>query len=118
MIFKYLAKVVEEIGDENVVQGITNNASNYVNDRMRLMEKRKKLYWTLCATHCIDLMLKDIGKLKVHANTLSPIRQVVKFIYGYTWVLSLMRIFTTKSWTYLFNNYKVCYNISHFPKSL
>ena len=39
-------------------------------------------------------MLKDIEKLKVHTNTLSQARQVVKFIYGHTWVLSLTRTFT------------------------
>ncbi|RVW97199.1 hypothetical protein CK203_029942 [Vitis vinifera] len=65
LMFKYLDEVVEEIGEENVVQGITDNASNY-----------------------------DIGKLNVHATTLSRARQVVKFIYGHTWVLSLMRTFT------------------------
>ncbi|RVW81720.1 hypothetical protein CK203_049553 [Vitis vinifera] len=94
LMFKYLDEVVEEIGEENVVQVITNNASNYVNAGMRLMEKRSRLWWTPCAAHCIDLMLEDIGKLNVHATTLSRARQVVKFIYGHTWVLSLMRTFT------------------------
>ena len=42
-MFKYLNEMVEEIGEENVVQVITGNASNYVNVGMRLMEKRKKL---------------------------------------------------------------------------
>ncbi|WKA11308.1 hypothetical protein VitviT2T_028819 [Vitis vinifera] len=94
LMFKYLDEVVEEIGEENVVQVITDNASNYVNAGMRLMEKRSRLWWTPCAAHCIDLMLEDIGKLNVHATTLSRARQVVKFIYGHTWVLSLMRTFT------------------------
>ena len=58
------------------------------------MKKRGKLWWTPCAAHCIDLMLKDIGKINVHANTLAKGRQVVKFRYGHTWVLSLMRTFT------------------------
>ncbi|XP_059598128.1 uncharacterized protein LOC104881306 [Vitis vinifera] len=93
-MFKYLDEVVEEIGEENVVQVITDNASNYVNAGMRLMEKRSRLWWTPCAAHCIDLMLEDIGKLNVHATTLSRARQVVKFIYRHTWVLSLMRTFT------------------------
>ncbi|RVW84750.1 hypothetical protein CK203_046693 [Vitis vinifera] len=84
----------KKIGEENVVQVITDNASNYVNVGMRLMEKRSRLWWTLCAAHCIDLMLEDIGKLNGHATTLSRARQVVKFIYGHTWVLSLMRTFT------------------------
>ena len=61
---------------------------------MRLMEKRSRLWWTPYAVHCIDLMLEDIGKLNVHATTLSRATQVVKFIYGHTWVLSLMRTFT------------------------
>ncbi|KAJ9698985.1 hypothetical protein PVL29_007853 [Vitis rotundifolia] len=94
LMFKYLDEVVEEIGEENVMQVITDNASNYVNAGMRLMEKMRKLWWTPCATHCIDLMLEDIGKLNVHATTLSRARQVVKFIYGHSWVLSLMRTFT------------------------
>ena len=94
LMFKYLDEVVEEIGEENVVQVITDNASNYVNDGMRLMEKMRRLWWTPGAAHCIDLMLEDIGKLNVHATTLSRARQVVKFIYGHTWVLSLMRTFT------------------------
>ena len=48
-------------------------------------------------TLCCSLYRFDvgyIGKLNVHANTLAKSRQVVKFIYGHTWVLSLMRTFT------------------------
>ena len=79
---------------KSIVQVITDNASNYVNAGMRLMEKRRRLWWTPCAAHCIDLMLEDIGKINVHDTTLARARQVVKFIYGHTWVLSLMRTFT------------------------
>ena len=86
--------LIEEIGEENVVQVITDNASNYVNAGMRLMEKKRRLWWTPYAAHCIDLMLEDIGKVNVHDTTLARARQVVKFIYGHTWVLSLMRTFT------------------------
>ena len=58
------------------------------------MEKRRRLWWTPCAAHCIDLMLEDVGKRNVHTNTLLRARQVVKFIYGHIWVLSLMTTFT------------------------
>ena len=84
LMFTYLDDVAEEIGEENVVQVITDNASNYVNAGMRLMEKRRKLWLTPCAAHCIDLMLEDIGKVNVHDTTLARARQVVKFIYGHT----------------------------------
>ena len=78
LMFKYLDDVVEEIGEENVMQAITDNASNYVNAEMRLMEKRRRLWWTPCAAHCIDLMLEDIGKVTVHDTTLAQARQVVR----------------------------------------
>ena len=58
LILKYLDEVVEEIEKENVVQVITDNASNYVNAEMRLMEKKRRLWWISCAAHCIDLMLE------------------------------------------------------------
>ena len=110
LMFKYLDDVVEEIEEKNVVQAITDNASNYVNDRMRLMEKRRRLWWTPCAAHCIDLMLEDIGKVNVHDTTLARARQVVKFIYGHTWVLSLMRTFTK-------NHELLCPAITQFATS-
>ena len=40
LMFKYLDEVVEEIEEENVVQVITDNVSNYVNAGMRLMKKK------------------------------------------------------------------------------
>jgi len=58
--------VVEEIGEENVIQIVTDNGANYKAVRELLMQKRKKLYWTPCATHCIDLMLEDFEK-KYHS---------------------------------------------------
>ena len=39
-------------------------------------------------------MLEDVRKLNVYDNTLLQARQVVKFIYGQTWVFILMRTFT------------------------
>ena len=55
--------IVEEVGEESVVQVVTDNGSNYVLEGKLLEEKRKHIYWTPCATYCIDLMLEDIGKL-------------------------------------------------------
>lgn len=73
------------------IQVISPNAGNYENAGMKLMEKRKKLWWTPCAAHCIDSILADIGKLKIHHETLMQAKQLVKFIYRHTSVLSLMR---------------------------
>jgi len=61
-ICKMLDDIVEEIGEENVVQIVTDNAANYKAVGELLMKKRKTLYWTPCAAHCIDLMLEDFEK--------------------------------------------------------
>ncbi|XP_027907629.1 uncharacterized protein LOC114166942 [Vigna unguiculata] len=52
----------EEIGEDNVVQVVTDGASNFVAAGKMLEEKRTKLFWSLCAAHCLDLILEDIGK--------------------------------------------------------
>ena len=68
-LFQLLDSLLQEIGEENVIQVVTHSASTYVSTSEKLMEKKRKIFWNPCATHCIDLMLHDIGDLPVHANT-------------------------------------------------
>jgi len=93
-LFTLLDSVVEEIGESNVVQVITDGASNYVKAGKLLMEKREKIFWSPCAAHCIDLMLSDIGKLPIHQDTISKAKTITNFIYRHCLVLNLMRKFT------------------------
>ena len=66
-----LDEVVDEVGEENVVQLVTNNAANYKLAGEMLMKKRKCLFWTPCAAHCLDLMLEDFEKkIKDHKCTI------------------------------------------------
>jgi len=46
-IFKMVDDIVEKVGEENVIQVVIDNATNYKEARELLMQKRKKLYWTL-----------------------------------------------------------------------
>ncbi|XP_020963400.1 uncharacterized protein LOC107645034 [Arachis ipaensis] len=69
-IFELLDGIVEEIGEQSVVQVVTDNGSNYVLAGKLLMEKRPNLFWTPCAAHCLDLMLEDIGKLPLIQKTI------------------------------------------------
>eukprot|EP00253_Pinus_taeda_P028843 PITA_28843 len=91
LLFQLLDQVVEEVGVANVVQIITDNASNYVLAGKLLEEKHKTIFWTPCAAHCIDLMLEDIGKLDWVRNTIDHAKSITKFIYNHTLILSLMR---------------------------
>ncbi|KAL5698032.1 hypothetical protein ACHQM5_029120 [Ranunculus cassubicifolius] len=88
--------IIEEVGEKNVVQIVTDNAPNYVSAGKLLMRKRKHLYWTPCAAHCIDLILEKIGELKRMDTLITKSKEIAKFIYNHTWVLDKMRSFTEK----------------------
>ena len=45
-VFEMLDAIVERIGEENVVQVVTDNAANYKAAERLLIGKRKRLFWT------------------------------------------------------------------------
>ncbi|ERM99473.1 hypothetical protein AMTR_s05067p00004370, partial [Amborella trichopoda] len=63
-------QIVEEVGDKHVVQFITDNARVCVSAGSKLMDKTKHLVWTSCAAYSIDLMLEEIGEIKIVKETL------------------------------------------------
>ena len=84
-------EVVEEVGVQNVVQVIIDNASNYVEVGRLLEEKHAPIWWTPCAAHCLDLMLEDIGKIDWLRKCVKQAKCITRYIYNHTWVLTLMR---------------------------
>ncbi|XLT37662.1 hypothetical protein HN873_068954, partial [Arachis hypogaea] len=93
-MFELLDGIVEEIGEQNVVQVVIDNGSNYVLAGKLLMEKRPNLFWTPCAAHCLDLMLEDIGKLPLIQKTIKSAISLVSFTYSHSSTLSMLRQFT------------------------
>ncbi|XP_077242611.1 uncharacterized protein LOC143883140 [Tasmannia lanceolata] len=89
-IYKLLVEVIKEVGEKNVVQIVTDNGSNYKKAEQKIMEKYH-IFWTPCAAHCIDRMLKDIGKTERVKNVVTEVRSVTNFLYNHGYVLSLMR---------------------------
>ncbi|RVW53209.1 hypothetical protein CK203_006825 [Vitis vinifera] len=93
-IFSLMDKVVKEVGEENVVQVVTDNEASFKAVGMLLMEKRKHLFWSACAAHCIDLMLEDIASMKQIKETLDQAKVIIGFIYNSLKVVNLMKVFT------------------------
>ncbi|GAV64526.1 DUF659 domain-containing protein [Cephalotus follicularis] len=94
-VFEMLDDIVERVGEENVVQVVTDNASNYKLAGEYLMEKRKHLFWTPCAAHCIDLILEDFEKkLDVHCVTIEKGRRITTYIYSRTCLFTWLKDFT------------------------
>ncbi|XP_057962814.1 uncharacterized protein LOC131154213 isoform X1 [Malania oleifera] len=92
--FRLMDEVVEEIGEENVVQVVTDNEAAMKAGGKLLMQKRPNLYWTACAAHCIDLILEDIGKKSNVKKVLEDARTITSFIYNHTWTVNFMKKFT------------------------
>ena len=87
-------KVVDEVGEENIVQVVTDNEASFKAADHMLMEKRKYLFWSLCAAYCIDLMLEDIGSVKSVKETLDDAKMITSFIYNSLKVVNVMKLFT------------------------
>lgn len=85
-----LKDVIQEVGEKNVVQIVTNNGNNFKKAGKKLIEKHN-LFWTPCAAHCIDFMLKDMGKLETVRNAVEDSRTITNFIYNHGYVLAMMR---------------------------
>ncbi|XP_073298397.1 uncharacterized protein [Primulina huaijiensis] len=93
-IYELLSKFVNRIGEQNVVQVVTDNASCNVRAGRLLENNFPHLYWTPCAAHYLDLMLEEIFKIpnlkKLHERAL----MVNGYIYNRPQLLSMMREFT------------------------
>jgi hypothetical protein len=90
-IFKILEEAILEVGEQNVVQVVTDSASNCVGAGKMIMEKYKKIYWTPCAAHCLDLLLHDLAKFPWINEVVRKGKQISHFIVNHQLTLSLYR---------------------------
>lgn len=90
-IFELVDRCIEDIGEKNVVQVVTDNASTNLSAAAMLKARRPKIFWTACAAHTVDLMLEDIGKLPSVEGIIVKGRALTVFLYAHTRVLALMR---------------------------
>jgi hypothetical protein len=91
MLANLLEKQIDKIDRENIVQVITDNGANFKSARRLLMESIPHLFWTLCAAHCLDLLLEDIGKIKSFITCMNQAKKVSRFLYKHGRLHSLMR---------------------------
>jgi len=96
-LFQILKDTILSIGEDNVVQIVTDNASNCFHANELLMEHFPKLFWKPCAEHCIDLALHNIGKIGWVQVNISQARKLVKFILKHRLSLSIFRKYKTRN---------------------
>lgn len=82
---------MDEVGEENVVQVMTDNEASFKAVGEMLMNKRKHLYWTPCAVHCVNLMLEEIGSTKHIKEVIDKSIKIIGVIYNSTQAVNHMR---------------------------
>ncbi|RZC76074.1 hypothetical protein C5167_001150 [Papaver somniferum] len=91
-VLEMLKEVIGEVGAENVVQVVTDNAPNFKCAGKWLMEQIK-VVWTPCASHCVNSMCKEISEVKKVAEVVMKCRRITVFMYNDDDVLHMMRKF-------------------------
>ena len=81
---------IEGIGRDKVVQVVTDNSHNLKEACMILMDRIPTLFWTPCAFQCLDLMLKDIGRLEQFKKRIQQARHLTTFVYRHPKFLCAM----------------------------
>ena len=67
-MYKLFESSIERIGQENVLQIITDNASENVKVGNMMMGAYPNICWTPCTAHCINLIFGDMFKVKPYAS--------------------------------------------------
>jgi len=86
-----LARNINSVGLDNIVQVVTDSASNCVGARKILQERFGGIVFAPCTAHCLDLLLEDIGKLTWTSHVIAEARAVVKFITNHHKSLAIYR---------------------------
>eukprot|EP01018_Ginkgo_biloba_P001542 Gb_19620 [translate_table: standard] len=63
-IANILIDAIESVSPSNVVQVITDNARVCKAARLLVEARYENIFWTPCAVHSLNLILKKIGKIK------------------------------------------------------
>ncbi|XP_041000438.1 uncharacterized protein LOC121246372 [Juglans microcarpa x Juglans regia] len=93
-LYELFRQVVEEVGVKNVLQVINNGEEQYTCAGRRLTDTFPTLFWTPCATCCIDLILEDFRNLEWINAVIEQARSISKFVYNHSLILNMVRRYT------------------------
>ena len=74
-----------------MVQVVTDNASNCRRMGRLLEAEFKSIVWTPCASHCLDLLMEDVGKLRWVQRIVEKAKAIVTFFTQKVKVLAMFR---------------------------
>ena len=87
-LFQLFYELVEWVSPLNVVYVMIDNATNYVLVGRLISQKHKHINWSPYATHYLNLIKKDIGKMDHIAELVRHVSNVTIFVYNHVALLS------------------------------
>lgn len=89
-IAEVISAAIEKVGPQQIVQVITDSASNCKASWDIIKENYPHVICSPCAAHCLDLLLEDWGKLSF-ASVVQQVADVVTFINGHEGSRAILR---------------------------
>ncbi|CAI5999255.1 unnamed protein product [Closterium sp. NIES-64] len=86
-----LRPVVEEVGPENVVAFCMDGGSNYAVAVKRLIQEWPHIQDVPCATHVMDLLLEDVGKMGWAKPVVDKGGEISSFVRNHHWTRGYLR---------------------------
>ncbi|XP_039145602.1 uncharacterized protein LOC120282824 [Dioscorea cayenensis subsp. rotundata] len=91
------SEIIEIVGPKNVVHMVTDNGANSKAAERKITEKYVNIYWSACAAHSINLIMKDISEMPTIHSLAILASKITVFIYNHKWVLNWLR--NQPNWT-------------------
>jgi hypothetical protein len=104
-IFQRMLETIDLIGAGNIVQVVTDNASNCRGAGLMVEQKYPHIFWTPCVVHTLNLALKSIGAARneedpeyEHCNWINEVssdaQQIRNFVMNHSMRLSMFNEFS------------------------
>ncbi|MCO5559805.1 hypothetical protein L7F22_013409 [Adiantum nelumboides] len=84
-----LLDIIREVGEENVVQAIIDSAADCKLAGHLVEKVFPNIFWTPCATHCLNLLLKDLDLIKWMGKAIKEVEKYVKVLWP---VMAILRV--------------------------
>jgi hypothetical protein len=83
--------VVADVGENNVVQVITDNGFNYKKTCRYLSNEYLHIAWQSCLAHTINLMLETIGEFPDHESVIDSAKLIARWLYNHGKLHTMMK---------------------------
>lgn len=84
-------RIIQDVGPRNVAVFLTDTNPSYRAASTALMNKYRTFFSSVCAYHCIELMLNAIAEMNEVKEVLYKAKKICQLTYNIVWILNAFR---------------------------